>query len=95
MSSCRLAQVPAIIAVWIWASPTPLTLHDPELEDLARRVATGVGLRETANIQFRRNAHGMPVLLDVNAHFPGTMPPTVHSAVDMPLLSPRDVLGHQ
>ncbi len=69
------------------------TLHDPELEDFARRVATRIGLRYTANIQFRRNSQGMPVLLEVNARFPGTMPLTVHSGVNMPLLSLREVLG--
>lgn len=69
------------------------TLHDPELEDFARRVATRIGLRYTANIQFRRDARGTPVLLEVNARFPGTMPLTVHSGVNMPLLSLRAVLG--
>ena len=72
---------------------TAMTLHDPELEDCARRVAMRVGLRYVANIQFRRNAHGTPVLLEVNARFPGTMPLTVHSGVNMPLLSLRHVLG--
>ena len=33
------------------------------------------------------------MLLEVNARFPGTMPLTVHSGVNMPLLSLRDVLG--
>lgn len=69
------------------------TLHDPELEDLASRVATRIGLRYTANIQFRRDARGRPVLLEVNARFPGTMPLTVESGVNMPVLSLRDVLG--
>jgi len=72
---------------------TALTLHDPELEEFARLVAARIALRYTANIQFRRNAHGTPVLLEVNARFPGTMPLTVHSGVNMPLLSLRDVLG--
>ena len=72
---------------------TARTLHDPELEDFARRVATRIGLCYTANIQFRRDAHGTPVLLEVNARFPGTMPLTVHSGVNMPLLSLRHVLG--
>ncbi len=73
---------------------TARTLHDPELEDVARRVAARIGLRYTANIQFRRDARGTPVLLEVNARFPGTMPLTVRSGVNMPLLSLRDVLGH-
>ncbi len=72
---------------------TARTLHDPELEEFARCVATRIGLRYTANIQFRRNAAGTPTLLEVNPRFPGTMPLTVHSGVNMPLLSLRDVLG--
>ena len=72
---------------------TARTLHDPELEDLACRVATRIGLRYAANIQFRRNASGTPILLEVNARFPGTMPLTVQSGVNMPLLALRDVLG--
>ena len=73
---------------------TSLTLHDTQLEELARRVAELIGLRYTANIQFRKNANGTPTLLEVNARFPGTMPLTVQSGVNMPLFSLRDVLGH-
>ncbi len=69
------------------------TLHDAELEDHARRVAARVGLRYTANVQFRRNVDGRPVLLEVNARFPGTMPLMVESGVNMPLLSVRHALG--
>jgi carbamoyl-phosphate synthase large subunit len=69
------------------------TLHDPELEDFASRVATRIGLSYAANVQFRRDEHGTPVLLEVNARFPGTMPLTVHSGVNMPLLTLRHVLG--
>jgi carbamoyl-phosphate synthase large subunit len=72
---------------------TARTLHDAELEEFARRVATRIGLRYTANIQFKRNALGTPVLLEVNARFPGTMPLTVESGVNMPLLSLREALG--
>ena len=73
---------------------TAKTVHDAELEDFARRVAERIGLHYTANIQFRRDAAGGPTLLEVNARFPGTMPLTVRSGVNMPLLSLRDVLGH-
>lgn len=70
-----------------------MTLHDPELEAFARRVAERIGLRYVANIQFRRDAQGSPTLLEVNPRFPGTMPLTVESGVNMPLLALRDVLG--
>ena len=72
---------------------TARTLHDPLLEEYACRVAVHIGLRYAANIQFRRNAAGVPTLLEVNARFPGTMPLTVQSGVNMPLLALRDVLG--
>lgn len=72
---------------------TATTMHDRELEEFATRVASRIGLRYTANIQFRRDASGTPTLLEVNARFPGTMPLTVRSGVNMPLLSLRDVLG--
>jgi len=72
---------------------TATTMHDVELEEFATRVAGRIGLRYTANIQFRRDAKGTPTLLEVNARFPGTMPLTVRSGVNMPLLSLRDALG--
>jgi carbamoyl-phosphate synthase large subunit len=72
---------------------TAMTLHDSQLEEFAARVAGRIGLRYTANIQFRRSVNGTPTLLEVNARFPGTMPLTVRSGVNMPLLSLRDVLG--
>lgn len=72
---------------------TSRTLHDADLEGFARAVAERIGLRYTANIQFRRSTGGVPKLLEVNARFPGTMPLTVRSGVNMPLLSLRDVLG--
>lgn len=89
-----IAAVPRVrLKVDSGVAVTARTLHDRELEDLACRVATRIGLRYAANIQFRRNAEGTPILLEVNARFPGTMPLTVHSGVNMPLLALRDVLG--
>lgn len=72
---------------------TSRTLHDMDLEEFARAVARRIGLTYTANVQFRRNVNGVPALLEVNPRFPGTMPLTVRSGVNMPLLSLRDVLG--
>lgn len=73
---------------------TARTLHDAKLEELGRRVARRIGLRHVANIQFRRDRNGTPTLLEVNARFPGTMPLTVRSGINMPVLALRDVLGH-
>jgi carbamoyl-phosphate synthase large subunit len=69
------------------------TLHDPELEGMARAVAERVGLRFVANIQFRRDSEGSPALLEVNPRFPGTMPLTVRAGVNMPRFALAAVNG--
>jgi len=69
------------------------TLHDPELDDLARGVVAALGLTLVANVQCRRDRDGRPALLEVNPRFPGAMPLTIHSGVDMPRLCLDAVLG--
>jgi carbamoyl-phosphate synthase large subunit len=68
------------------------TAKDPELEDCARRVAERIGLTYVANVQFRRDTAGRPCLLEVNPRFPGTMPLTVASGVNIPLLCLKELL---
>lgn len=68
------------------------TVKDPELEACARRVAERIGLTYVANVQFRRDAAGRPSLLEVNPRFPGTMPLTVASGVNIPLLCLKELL---
>lgn len=63
------------------------TVHDAELERLGAGVAAATGLTYVANVQFRRDPHGRPALLEVNPRFPGAMPLTVASGVDMPLMA--------
>ena len=63
------------------------TIHDDELDRLARDVAAAVGLGWVANVQARRDVDGVARLLEVNPRFPGTMPLTVAAGVDMPRLS--------
>ncbi|HMV87030.1 MAG TPA: ATP-grasp domain-containing protein [Blastocatellia bacterium] len=69
------------------------TLKDSELEQCARLVARCIGLKYVANIQFRRNAQGRPCLLEVNPRFPGTMPLTTASGVNIPLLCLKELFG--
>lgn len=69
------------------------TVRDERLESLGAAVAKRLGIRYVANIQFREDAHGTPKLLDVNARFPGTMPLTVASGIDMPRLALDLLLG--
>ena len=69
------------------------TLHDEELEQAARRVATAIGLTTVANVQLRRDREGRAALLEVNPRFPGAMPLTIAAGIDMPSLTLDAVLG--
>jgi len=69
------------------------TLHDTELERFGAAVAAATGLTYAANVQFRRDAAGRPALLEVNPRFPGALPLTVASGVDMPRLALDSLRG--
>jgi len=72
---------------------TARVVRDPELEEIAIRVAKTIRLTGVANVQLKRDAHGRPALLEVNPRFPGTMPLTVAAGVNMPLLALQNLLG--
>jgi carbamoyl-phosphate synthase large subunit len=69
------------------------TVRDGELERLGAAVATVTGVTYIANVQFRRDAAGRPALLEVNPRVPGTLPLTVASGVDMPLMALDSLRG--
>lgn len=68
------------------------TIHNEALSKQAEQIATLLDIRYVANIQFRLNTSGQPRLLEINPRFPGTMPLTVMSGVDMPAMCIADVL---
>jgi carbamoyl-phosphate synthase large subunit len=72
---------------------TGRTVSDEGLEAIGRQVAERIGLTSVANIQVKEAADGEPALLEVNPRFPGTMPLTVASGVNMPRLCVDDALG--
>ena len=69
------------------------TVRRPELSDTAAAVARAIGLTGVANVQLRYSTDGVPALLEVNPRFPGAMPLTIASGVDMPSLLLDLVLG--
>lgn len=71
------------------------TLHDEALESTASAVAAAIGLTGVANVQLRRDARGIPALLEVNPRFPGAMPLTIAAGVDMPVLALDLALGRE
>ena len=69
------------------------TVRDAGLESTAAAVAAAIGLTGVANVQLRRDTAGTPALLEVNPRFPGAMPLTIASGVDMPSLALDLALG--
>ncbi len=69
------------------------TIHDTELEQFGSAVAAATGLTYVANVQCRRDLAGHPALLEVNPRFPGAMPLTVASGVDMPRMALDSLRG--
>jgi carbamoyl-phosphate synthase large subunit len=91
-----LAVVPrARLRVDSGVSVAGRTLHDPELDAIARAVVRAVGLTLVSNVQVRLDRVGRPALLEVNPRFPGSMPLTVASGVDMPRLCLDAVCGRK
>jgi len=74
---------------------TGRTTHDDALEKFGADVARLIGLNTVANVQAKEASEGVPALLEVNPRFPGTMPLTIASGVDMPKLAVDEALGHE
>jgi carbamoyl-phosphate synthase large subunit len=72
---------------------TSRTVHDEELEAIGARAAEAAGITGVANVQVMRDAAGTPRLIEINPRFPGTMPLTVASGVNMPRLALGELLG--
>ncbi len=70
-----------------------VTKRDAALEEFGRMVAERIHLTGVANVQVKDAASGEPALLEVNPRFPGTMPLTVASGIDMPKLCVGEALG--
>lgn len=72
---------------------TSRTVKDRELMDHGKRIVSHLRLSYVSNVQFRRDSDGTPRLLEINPRMPGTMPLTVASGINMPLLAVRMGLG--
>jgi carbamoyl-phosphate synthase large subunit len=72
---------------------TSRTVHDAELEAVGARAVEATGLTGVANVQVMRDAAGKPRLIEINPRFPGTMPLTIASGVNMPRLALGELLG--
>jgi predicted ATP-grasp superfamily ATP-dependent carboligase len=57
-----------------------------ELLDAAVRLATTIGVEGPSEVEFRRDAQGRPLLMEINARLAGTLENAIHSGVDFPLM---------
>jgi len=69
------------------------TIVDKKISEMAAKIAIHIGIRYVANIQLKLDELDQPRLLEINPRFPGTMPLTVASGVNMPELCIREVRG--
>lgn len=72
---------------------TSRTVHDVELESIGAQAVEAAGLTGVANVQVMRDEDGTPRLIEINPRFPGTMPLTLASGVNMPRLALGELLG--
>jgi predicted ATP-grasp superfamily ATP-dependent carboligase len=69
------------------ASVLRLSIPMPrDLFDSAVRLARAIGLDGVCEIEYRRDAAGRPVLMEINARLAGTIKNAIHSGVDLPLM---------
>jgi carbamoyl-phosphate synthase large subunit len=73
---------------------TGRTVRDARLEEIGKRAVEVVGLNCVSNVQVKEDADGVPALIEINPRFPGTMPLTVASGVNMPRLCLGEALGN-
>jgi predicted ATP-grasp superfamily ATP-dependent carboligase len=58
----------------------------PDSYDAAVRLATAIGLAGLCTVEFRRDAAGRPLLMELNARLGGNVDNAIRSGVDFPLL---------
>jgi carbamoyl-phosphate synthase large subunit len=69
------------------------TVDAPDVWSAAQEVVGALSLSWVNNIQFRRDGHGVPRLLEVNPRIPGTISLTVESGLNLPLAAICLALG--
>jgi predicted ATP-grasp superfamily ATP-dependent carboligase len=58
-----------------------------EVLDASVRLVKAIGLEGPCEVEFRRNAAGKPLLMEINARLAGTMENAIQSGVDFPLMT--------
>lgn len=64
-----------------------------EVLDASVRLAKTIGLEGPCEVEFRRDADGKPLLMEINARLAGTLENAIQSGVDFPLMTWRWASG--
>jgi len=67
----------------------------PDIYGPAVQLATAIGLEGICEVEFRRDADGRPLLMEINPRLAGTIENAIHSGVDFPMLIWRRATGQQ
>jgi D-alanine-D-alanine ligase-like ATP-grasp enzyme len=59
----------------------------PDLYEASVRLVQAIGLEGPCEVEYRRDADGRPLLMEVNARLAGTLENAIHSGVDIPLMT--------
>lgn len=58
-----------------------------EVLDASVRLAKAIGLEGPCEVEFRRNANGQPLLMEINPRLAGTLENAIQSGIDFPLMT--------
>lgn len=58
----------------------------PDIYDAAVTLAKAIGVEGLCEVEFRRDADGNPLLMEVNSRLPGNLGTSIRSGVDFPLM---------
>lgn len=65
----------------------------PDIYEPAVALAKAVGMAGTCEVEFRRDAAGRPMLMEINTRLAGTIENAIHAGVDFPLMIWRWAAG--
>jgi biotin carboxylase len=65
----------------------------PDLLDASVRLAKAIGIEGPCEVEFRRDAEGRPLLMEINPRLAGTLENALRSGVDVPLMTWRWAAG--
>jgi carbamoyl-phosphate synthase large subunit len=72
---------------------TARTVLASDVAESAIALVKALNLPLVANVQFKRDTHGVAKLLEINPRFPGTLPLTAAAGIDIPALMLDDYSG--